>query len=289
MIGCSLSLSRERENLDERRFSIENRATFRDTEWHHSARPFFIPMTFVHTVPCPAWMTVIRGAHTNQAQPYHIPSHSSCMKRIYVSRRNTRRVFEFASSNFYWTISTCTYPDHVVLLFVRGLENFAPVSGVHVVWNRWLCIKKNVRLTKTKIYISILYVANDWFEYFDAIYISIFNSIYISINIYIEILTWFNFTSQCLISSVYRGGAWGAGVFNLKALPPRLSPGQIAVFNSGSLEWSAQRTRIVSPCDNKIYLFSLSFSLPHPSHPLKLLVGIARRGERIRGIKSKKL
>lgn len=65
--------------------------------------------------------------------------------------------------------------------------------------------------------------------------------------------TWCNFTSQCLMSCVCCGGEWGAGVFSLKALPPRLSPGQIAVFSSGSVWCSAQRTRTVSPWNVERY------------------------------------
>lgn len=55
--------------------SIGNRATFRPRN-DIIPRPFFILMTSIDTVPCPARMTVIREAHTNQAQPYHIPRYS---------------------------------------------------------------------------------------------------------------------------------------------------------------------------------------------------------------------
>lgn len=55
--------------------SIGNRATFRPRN-DIIPRPFFILMTSIDTVPCPARMTVIREAHTNQAQPHDIPRYS---------------------------------------------------------------------------------------------------------------------------------------------------------------------------------------------------------------------
>lgn len=86
-------------------------------------------MTSVDTVPCPAWMTVIRGAHTNQAQPYGIPP---CSHRA-------RNLFQIVYIEMKISILTnfdklsTTHPDHMVFLLMRRFENLAPVGSVYVV------------------------------------------------------------------------------------------------------------------------------------------------------------
>jgi len=50
---------------------------------------FFILTTCVYPVRCPAWMTVIREAHTNKAQPLHSITAPGLILKKFASTRET--------------------------------------------------------------------------------------------------------------------------------------------------------------------------------------------------------
>lgn len=67
-------------------------------------RPFFILMTSMYTVPRPAWMTVIREAHTNQAQPHGIPPYFA---HWYTRAATEYQSFVCVSQNFECSPRSC--------------------------------------------------------------------------------------------------------------------------------------------------------------------------------------